>query len=52
MSESQGPVWFIGTAVEHHVSYQYYLKGAANHYIGLAQTETVSEHVLRAMMST
>ena len=58
MSESQGPVWMIGTgmslvcascitlthfflAVEHHVSYQYFLKGAANHYIGLAQTETV-----------
>ncbi|KAJ3543670.1 hypothetical protein NM688_g5834 [Phlebia brevispora] len=40
MSESQGPVWMIGTAVEHHVGYQYYLKGAADHYIGLAQTET------------
>ncbi|THH29864.1 hypothetical protein EUX98_g4330 [Antrodiella citrinella] len=40
MSESQGPVWFIGTASEHHVEYQYYLNGAQNHYIGLAQTET------------
>lgn len=39
-SESQGPVWLIGTASEHHIIYQYYLKGAANHYIGLAQTET------------
>lgn len=28
------------SAVEHHVTYQYYLKGAKNHYIGLAQTET------------
>ena len=26
--------------MEHHVGYQYFLKGAANHYIGLAQTET------------
>lgn len=28
-------------ASEHHINYQYFLKGAANHYIGLAQTETV-----------
>ena len=63
LSESQGPVWLIGTgeharstpatgamwpthltflASEHHINYQYFLKGAANHYIGLAQTETVS----------
>ncbi|KAI0700911.1 glucan 1,3-beta-glucosidase [Cytidiella melzeri] len=40
MSESQGPVWLIGTASEHHIVYQYYLKGAKNHYIGLAQTES------------
>lgn len=40
MSESQGPVWLIGTASEHHINYQYFLKNAANHYIGLAQTET------------
>ncbi|KAI0790705.1 glucan 1,3-beta-glucosidase [Abortiporus biennis] len=40
MSESQGPVWLIGTGSEHHVEYQYYLNGAKNHYIGLAQTET------------
>ncbi|KAI0339777.1 glucan 1,3-beta-glucosidase [Trametopsis cervina] len=39
LSESQGPVWLIGTG-EHHIEYQYYLKGAKNHYIGLAQTET------------
>ncbi|KDQ52486.1 glycoside hydrolase family 55 protein [Jaapia argillacea MUCL 33604] len=38
-SQSQGPVWFIGTS-EHHTLYQYSLVGAANHYIGFAQTET------------
>lgn len=27
---------------EHHVLYQYMLKGARNHYMGLIQTETVS----------
>lgn len=57
LSESQGPVWLIGTASksqfnhlwlvvdmlvgEHHINYQYFLKNAKNHYIGLAQTETV-----------
>ncbi|KAH9942506.1 beta-1,3-glucanase [Epithele typhae] len=40
MSESQGPVWLVGTASEHNVMYQYYLVGAANHYMGLIQTET------------
>ncbi|VDC01655.1 unnamed protein product [Peniophora sp. CBMAI 1063] len=40
LSESQGPVWLIGTASEHHVLYQYNIANAANHYIGLAQTET------------
>ena len=30
------------SASEHHINYQYFLKNAANHYIGLAQTETVS----------
>ncbi|KZV69962.1 glycoside hydrolase family 55 protein [Peniophora sp. CONT] len=40
LSQSQGPVWLIGTASEHHVHYQYNLVNAANHYIGLAQTET------------
>lgn len=59
LSESQGPVWLIGTgceypslsvkltqtddsAAEHHALYQYNLAGAANHYLGLPQTETVS----------
>ncbi|PPQ70273.1 hypothetical protein CVT26_014562 [Gymnopilus dilepis] len=39
LSESQGPVWMIGTA-EHHVLYQYNIVNAANHYMGLIQTET------------
>ncbi|EIN04108.1 exo-beta-1,3-glucanase [Punctularia strigosozonata HHB-11173 SS5] len=38
LSESQGPVWMIGT--EHHVLYQYSLVGAKDHYMGLIQTET------------
>ncbi|KAI0831502.1 exo-beta-1,3-glucanase [Trametes gibbosa] len=40
LSESQGPVWMIGTASEHHALYQYRLANAANHYMGLIQTET------------
>ncbi|KIP08169.1 glycoside hydrolase family 55 protein [Phlebiopsis gigantea 11061_1 CR5-6] len=40
LSESQGPVWLVGTAVEHHTIYQYNLFNAANHYMGLIQTET------------
>ncbi|KAJ7074278.1 exo-beta-1,3-glucanase [Mycena amicta] len=40
LSESQGPVWLIGTASEHHTLYQYSLVNAANHYLGLIQTET------------
>ncbi|THV07944.1 glycoside hydrolase family 55 protein [Dendrothele bispora CBS 962.96] len=39
LSESQGPVWLIGTS-EHHTIYQYNLVNAKNHYIGFAQTET------------
>ncbi|KAJ6608599.1 glycoside hydrolase family 55 protein [Mycena sp. CBHHK59/15] len=39
LSESQGPVWMIGTA-EHHTLYQYQLLNARNHYMGLIQTET------------
>ncbi|KAI0266843.1 exo-beta-1,3-glucanase [Gloeopeniophorella convolvens] len=39
-SESKGPVWLIGTAGEHHVLYQYSFVNAADHYIGLGQTET------------
>jgi len=40
LSESCGPVWMIGTASEHHVLYQYRLVDAANHYMGLIQTES------------
>jgi hypothetical protein len=31
---------------EHHVLYQYNVANAADHYIGLAQTETVSLDIL------
>lgn len=40
LSESQGPVWLIGTSSEHAALYQYSLVNAQNHYIGFAQTET------------
>ncbi|KAI0687135.1 exo-beta-1,3-glucanase [Cytidiella melzeri] len=39
LSESQGPVWLIGTASEHHVIYQYNLNNASDHFMGLIQTE-------------
>ncbi|KAG0696777.1 glycoside hydrolase family 55 protein [Suillus ampliporus] len=39
LSESNGPVWLIGTS-EHAALYQYSLVNAQNHYIGFAQTET------------
>ncbi|KAJ7837005.1 glycoside hydrolase family 55 protein [Mycena olivaceomarginata] len=39
LSESQGPVWMIGTA-EHHTLYQYQLLNAKEHYMGFIQTET------------
>ncbi|KAF8654243.1 hypothetical protein AX16_003764 [Volvariella volvacea WC 439] len=39
LSESEGPVWLIGTA-EHHVLYQHNLVGARNHFMGLIQTES------------
>ncbi|KAJ6553926.1 glycoside hydrolase family 55 protein [Mycena vulgaris] len=40
LSESQGPVWRIGTASEHFMLYQYQLLNARDHYMGLIQTET------------
>ncbi|KAJ6488579.1 exo-beta-1,3-glucanase [Mycena vitilis] len=40
LTESAGPVWMIGTASEHFTLYQYNLVNAANHYLGLIQTET------------
>jgi hypothetical protein len=32
---------------EHHVFYQYMLRNAKNHYMGLIQTETVRRSLLR-----
>ncbi|GJJ16246.1 hypothetical protein Clacol_010542 [Clathrus columnatus] len=44
LSQSKGPVWFIGTAcklsAEHSVLYQYNLAGASDHYLGMIQTES------------
>ncbi len=34
----------ISFAAEHHTLYQYRLANAANHYMGLIQTETVCHH--------
>lgn len=39
-SESQGPVWLIGTGSEHNVLYQYNLVGAQNHFLGIIQVST------------
>lgn len=40
LSESRGPVWLIGTGTEHHILVNYNLAGAADHYLGLPQTES------------
>ncbi|TFK19765.1 glucan 1,3-beta-glucosidase [Coprinopsis marcescibilis] len=40
LSESEGPVWLVGTGAEHHVIYQYRLVDAKDHYMGLIQTES------------
>ncbi|KAG5641516.1 hypothetical protein DXG03_004832 [Asterophora parasitica] len=40
LSESQGPVWLIGTGSEHHILYQYNLVNARDHFMGLIQTES------------
>lgn len=40
LDESKGPVWMVGTAVEHHTLYQYEFSGASNVYAGQIQTET------------
>ncbi|KAG8724705.1 hypothetical protein FRC09_015401 [Ceratobasidium sp. 395] len=41
LSESaSGPVWLIGTGVEHHALYQYSFVNSNNVYAGLIQTET------------
>lgn len=38
--ESQGPVWMYGTAMEHHLYYQYNFNFASNIFMGAIQTET------------
>ncbi|PVH96702.1 glycoside hydrolase family 55 protein [Periconia macrospinosa] len=38
--ESQGPVWFYGTASEHSQLYQYQFQGAKDIFYGAIQTET------------
>lgn len=35
-----GNIWLVGTAVEHHVLYQYQLYGTKNVFMGFIQTET------------
>ncbi len=37
---SQGPLWLVGTSVEHHQLYEYQFVGAANVFMGQIQTET------------
>ncbi|KAE9391952.1 exo-beta-1,3-glucanase [Gymnopus androsaceus JB14] len=44
LSESQGPVWMIGTAAEHHAIYQYRLSGAKDHYLGLIQSDPAAPY--------
>ncbi|KAI1324230.1 pectin lyase-like protein [Xylariaceae sp. FL0255] len=38
--ESAGPVWLVGTAVEHHSLYQYQITGSSALMAGFVQTET------------
>lgn len=40
LDESSGPVWLVGTGVEHHVLYQYQFANAANVFAAMLQTET------------
>jgi len=40
LDESAGPVWLVGTAVEHHTKYQYQFAGANDVFAGFIQTET------------
>ena len=40
LSESQGPVWLIGTGSEHHIMVNYNLAGASDHYLAIPQTES------------
>lgn len=38
--ESAGPLWLVGSSVEHNVFYQYQFNNAQNVYAGFIQTET------------
>jgi hypothetical protein len=40
LCESAGPVWLYGTAMEHHVLYQYNFNNAKSVFMGAIQTET------------
>ncbi|PIA94188.1 Glucan 1,3-beta-glucosidase [Cercospora beticola] len=40
LDQSQGPVWMVGTGVEHHVRYEYQFVNARNVFAGQIQTET------------
>eukprot|EP01130_Rhizamoeba_saxonica_P013428 TRINITY_DN5734_c0_g1_i3.p1 TRINITY_DN5734_c0_g1~~TRINITY_DN5734_c0_g1_i3.p1 ORF type:complete len:633 (-),score=128.00 TRINITY_DN5734_c0_g1_i3:1280-3178(-) len=40
LSESKGPIWMYGTAMEHNILYQYNFVNSENVVMGLIQTET------------
>ncbi|KAF2220187.1 pectate lyase superfamily protein-domain-containing protein [Elsinoe ampelina] len=40
LDESSGPVWLVGTGVEHHVLYEYQFQNARQVFAGFIQTET------------
>ncbi|KAK4625952.1 Glucan 1,3-beta-glucosidase [Fulvia fulva] len=40
LDQSAGPVWLVGTSVEHHVRYEYQFANAKNVFQGQIQTET------------
>ncbi|EJD39742.1 glucan 1,3-beta-glucosidase [Auricularia subglabra TFB-10046 SS5] len=40
LSESQGPVWLVGTGSEHNAIVQYNFAQAKNHFLGVIQTES------------
>jgi glucan 1,3-beta-glucosidase len=40
LSESQGPVWLYGTAIEHSALYEYNFYSSQNIFMGMIQTET------------
>ncbi|EKG16619.1 Pectin lyase fold/virulence factor [Macrophomina phaseolina MS6] len=40
VESANGPVWLVGTSVEHHAKYQYQFRGAQNVWAGQVQTES------------